>query len=245
MSVLLWILLATIINSLVAFVGALFLGFNDKLLHKILFYLVAFSAGALLTGAFFHLLAESLEHLEVFTAFSYLFVGFIIFFLLEKGLHWHHCHEHTKCKVHPMTKLILVGDGVHNFIDGLIIAASFLIDIRFGIITTIMIFLHEVPQELGDFGILIYGGWDKLKALYYNFASQIMCIIGGLIGFFFATDQIRVILLPFAAGGFIYIAASDLIPELHKQPELKKSLLSFIFFLVGVGLLLGLKYFGG
>jgi len=237
----------TFIVGLVSLVGIFSLWVKDKALKKILFILVAFSAGALLSGALFHLLTESLETLPTTKAFSYLLVGFILFFIIERFLHWHHCHT-GKCDKHPFTYLILFGDGVHNLIDGLIIAASFFVSIPFGIVTSLIIIGHEIPQELGDFGALVYGGFSKFKALIYNFVSQIICVIGGIIGYFLSgsVTGITSFILPFAAGGFIYISASDLIPELHKEPDLKKSLTSFSFFIIGILFMFMIKFvFGG
>jgi zinc and cadmium transporter len=240
------IILATLVNSLIALVGVFSLWCREETLKKILFILVAFSAGALLGGAFLHLAAESLEILETNTMFILLIAGFSVFFLMEKFLYWHHCHNGV-CDVHPYTYLILFGDGIHNFIDGLIIAASFLVNPLFGVITTIIIISHEVPQELGDFGVLIHGGMEKKRALCYNFISQLVSVLGGIIGFFLAGfSGFQAFLLPFAAGGFIYIAASDLIPELHKEIEKKKSILSFGFFIIGILFMLAVKLvFGG
>jgi len=241
MHVLIWIIAATLIDGFAALIGAFSFSLNDKILKKILNVLVAFSAGALLGGAFFHLLAESLEGMSTEFAFQMVFVGFALFFLIEKFLHWHHCHE-KDCKVHPVSYLILIGDAVHNFIDGLIIAASFMVNVSFGIVTTFLILGHELPQELGDFAILVHGGFEKKKALLYNFLAQLTAVLGGLVGFFFSLSVGSVsFLLPFAAGGFIYIAASDLVPELHKEENLKKSLVSFMFFLIGIGFMFGLK----
>ncbi|MAG22032.1 MAG: ZIP family metal transporter [Candidatus Diapherotrites archaeon] len=241
MSVLVWILAATIVNSLAALAGVVTLFCSKKTLNKVLFALVGFSAGALLAGAFFHLLAESLETLTPEAAFAYLFFGFIFFFLIERVLHWRHCHE-GNCDVHPVSQLILLGDGIHNFIDGLIIAASFLVNISFGIVTTLLILGHELPQELGDFGVLVYSGYDRKKALAYNFLVQLSSIAGGILGFFLGTSSgLMPILLPFAAGGFIYISASDLIPEFHKEMDLKKTILAFIFFMLGIAFMVGTK----
>jgi len=242
MSILALIILATLINSLTALAGIFTLWFKDKLLDKIILTLVAFSAGALLSGAFFHLIPESLDKLTPTAVFTYLLIGFILFFLMEKFLYWHHCHE-GKCDVHPVSYLILFGDGVHNFIDGIIIAISFMISIPFGIITTLIIIGHEIPQELGDFGVLVHGGFGKVKALFYNLLSQLACVIGGILGYFLSTSIEGIIpfILPFAAGGFIYISASDLVPELHKEPEIKKSLVSFSFFIIGIIFMLALK----
>lgn len=244
METLYWILAATFLNGLVAFAGAFTLGLKPKTLKKILMFLVAFSAGALLGGAFFHLIAESLESIAVDTVFLLVMAGFCVFFVMERYLHWHHCHD-THCKTHPFTYLILVGDGVHNFIDGLVIAASFLVSIPFGVITTLMILAHEIPQELGDFGVLVYGGMEKNKALFYNFLSQLTCVAGGLVGFFLAASFDPAPLLPFAAGGFIYIATSDLVPELHKEPDNQKAVTHFALFLAGLAFMLAIKWVAG
>jgi zinc and cadmium transporter len=236
-----WILLATFVNALIAFVGIITLWCKEKTLSKMLFILVAFSAGTLLGGAFLHIAAEAIEMIEANLVFLLMITGFSAFFLLERFVYWHHCHD-GKCDVHPFTYLILFGDGIHNFIDGIIIAASFLINPAFGIITTLIIISHEVPQEIGDFGVLIYGGMKKRKALTYNFVSQLAAVLGGMIGFIASsTMNLSAFVLPFAAGGFIYIAASDLIPELHKEIDRKKSILSFAFFIIGILFMLGIK----
>ncbi len=245
MSILAWIILATLVNGLVAFIGVFSLWLNQKAFKRLLMVLVALSAGALLSGAFFHLIPEALEEVPVTNVFAYVMIGFIVFFLIEKFLHWHHCHKHgEKCRVHPVSYLILFGDGIHNFIDGIIIGVSFLVSIPFGVITTLLIIGHEIPQELGDFGVLVHGGFSKKKALMYNFLSQLMAVIGGVIGYLFSTrvEGIVPFILPFAAGGFIYIAASDLIPELHKEPKLKKSIVTFAFFLLGIVFMFLLKF---
>ena len=244
METLYWILLATLVNGLMALVGAFTLWLKPKTLNKLLMFLVAFSAGALLGGAFFHLIAESLEVIPAETNFLFVLAGFSLFFILERFLHWHHCHE-GQCEVHPVSYLILFGDGIHNFIDGLVIAASFIVSVPFGIITTTLIIAHEIPQELGDFGVLVYGGMDKTKALAYNFVSQLTCVVGGLAGFFLATTLDVAPLLPFAAGGFIYIATSDLVPELHKEQDVKKAATHFIMFLFGLVLMLAMKHLTG
>ena len=137
----------------------------------------------------------------------------------------------------------LVGDGIHNFIDGLVIAASFVFSIQIGITTTFAVIAHEIPQELGDFGVLIYGGFAKFKALFYNLLSALTAILGALLGFFLFpfVDNLAAFLVPFAAGGFIYVAGSDLIPELHKEADTKRAWFSFIFFLVGILFMLGVR----
>ena len=245
MEILLWIIAATFLDGVVALIGALTLVFSDKTMKKLIFPLVAFSSGALLSGAFFHMTAESLEHLSSNYTFGLLLVGFSTFYLLERILRWHHCHE-EKCEVHSFTYMILFGDAIHNFIDGLVIGASFLISVPFGVITTLLIIIHEIPQELGDFGVLVYGGFKPTSALLWNFVSQLTCVLGGVSVFFLSgLTSLKFYLLPLAAGGFIYIAASDLIPELHKENNIGRSIIAFALFAFGVGLIVLFKTIGG
>lgn len=239
-SMMLYILLSTFVISLISLIGIITLGLKKYIFHKMIFALVAFSAGTLLSGAFLHLISESLEHIAPSVLSLYVLLGFVMFFLIEKLLHWRHCHKET-CKIHPVSYLILLGDAVHNFIDGLVIAASFSISMHFGIITTILIIAHEIPQELGDFAVLVYSGMKKHKALLFNFISQLTCILGGIAGYFMSSVNMFIVLLPISAGGFIYISASDLIPELHKEKRLKKSIISFVYFLIGIGFVICLK----
>lgn len=246
-STLLWILGATILDGLMAFGGAIALKLSEKTLRKMVMILVSFAAGAMLAGALFHLIPEAIESIdEPLTISALILAGFILFFVVERYLHWHHCHD-NECKTHPMTALVLFGDSVHNFLDGLVIAASFLVSIPFGIVTTAVILGHELPQELGDFGILVYGGYSKEKALIYNGLSQFTCVLGGVLGFAASNyaESVSTYLLPFAAGGFLYIAASDLIPEMHKEPDLKKVMLNFAVFCAGLAFMIAIKVFAG
>lgn len=249
MKTLVWVLLSTFIVSLLSFIGILTLILKERWLDRILMILVAFSAGALVGGAFLHLIPEAMENFGGSGAFTGLFVyvliGFVLFFLIEKILHWRHCHK-GECKVHTFAQMNLFGDGIHNFIDGLVIAAGFAVDTNLGIVTTLAVALHEIPQEIGDFGVLVYGGYSRVKALFWNFGSALMAMLGGIVGYFLTeyTEKSVMFLLPFAAGGFIYIAASDLIPEIRKEPGLGKSLLNFGFFLLGI-LLMGVRLFEG
>ena len=237
-----WILCSTVLVGLLGLIGIVSIFFRKKSLNKLLFVLIAFSAGALLAGAFFHLLSESLVKLSSTTTFLFLMVGFVMFFVLERFLHWHHCHD-GNCEVHPVSYLILIGDGIHNAIDGLVIAASFLVSNPLGLVTTLLIIGHEIPQELGNFGILVYGGFSRAKAIIYSFIAQLTCVIGGILGYFFLNHaNWSIYLLPFTAGGFIYISCSDLIPELHKEPDLRKTVLSFMFFIIGLAFIIGLKF---
>jgi len=237
---LLFALIASVVVSMISLVGVITLYLNDKVLKKILLMLVGFGAGGLIGGAFFHIIPESLEKQgNVLAVFIYVVLGFIAFFILEKYLFWRHCHD-AKCKIHTFTYLNLIGDGIHNFIDGMIIGASYFLDTGMGLVTTVAIILHEIPQELGDFGVLVYGGFSKKKALYFNFLSALTAIAGTFIGYFFSVGikDFSKILLPLAAGGFIYIAACDLIPQLHKQKDRKQSMFSMAFFILGTALML-------
>jgi len=241
----LYAIFASIIVSLISLIGIFGLSLNEKLFNRVLILFVGFGAGGLIGGAFLHLLPEAIgETKEILNLFIYVIAGFVFFFIMEKYLFWRHCHD-KKCEIHAFTYLNLIGDGIHNFIDGLIIGASFLVDVKVGIATTIAIVMHEIPQELGDFAVLIYGGFSKRKALMYNYLSATTAIVGTVIGYYFTSKitGFSTVLLPVAAGGFIYIAACDLIPELHKQKDIKISLASMMFFLLGIMLMLLLKLF--
>ncbi len=242
---LIWIILATAFISSLALVGIFGLYFSDKFLRKIILALVGLSAGVMLGGALLHLIPEALEASESKNIFLFVLFGFIVFFLLEKILHWRHCHKGV-CPIHTFGYTNIVGDGVHNFIDGLIIAASFSVDFKLGLLTTLAVALHELPQEIGDFGVLIHAGFTKRKSLLLNFLAAVTVIFGGVIGFFLLDhiDAAKIFLLPFAAGGFLYIAAADLIPEIGKETKLSKSLQAFLIFLLGIFLMYLFKYLG-
>lgn len=235
MQVLIWIILSTLFVSLVSLIGIITLSLKHKILEKILMLLVALSAGVLMGAAFLHLLPESLEISEPTPVFISLLLGFILFFLIEKVLHWRHCHK-DHCEIHTFAYMSLFGEAIHNFIDGLIIAASFVVDIKLGFLTTLAILTHEIPQEIGDFAVLVHGGFKKSKALLYNFLTALTAVLGGIAGFILPKyiPGMTTVLLPFAAGGFLYVAASDLIPELRKEKSLKKSMLNFLVFLMGI-----------
>jgi len=247
-----WIIGTTFIISLIAFVGALTLFLKEKLLNKILLVLVAFSAGALIGGAFLHLMPEAIitvearvgiDEISVLNVFLYLLLGFCIFFILEQIIRWHHHHATTHPEIMPFSYMILISDGIHNFIDGLVMAASFMVSFPMGIVTALAITLHEIPQEIGDFGVLVYGGFRRVKALILNYLSATTVILGGITGYLLHAwiGESTVFLLPFAAGNFIYIASTDLIPEIRYKESLKKSLVRFCIFLTGMGLMLAVK----
>ena len=244
MSILAFILLASFITSCGSLVGAIVLILSQEKLSKILLFLISLSAGALMGGAFLHLLPEAANSTEPFTLNAIVLISFIFFFLVEKLLHWRHCHD-GKCDIHgEFGYMNLMGDSIHNFIDGVILAAAFLTDIRLGVVTTIAVSLHEIPQEIGDFGVLLYSGFGKKKAFISNFLVSLTSVLGGVLGYYALSfsQNLVVYLLPIAAGGFIYIAASDLMPELRAEEDLKKSQYSFAIFMLGVGLMYALKF---
>lgn len=230
---------ASILVSIISLIGIVSFLLKEEFLEKILLVLVGFGAGGLIGGAFLHLLPESLElsgnSLNTFVATIF---GFVLFFVLEHYLYWRHCHK-GKCDVHLFTYLNLIGDGIHNFIDGLIIGTSFFVNSKIGLVTSLIIILHEIPQELGDFGVLVYGGFSRWRALFYNLLSALTAVLGTVIGYFFS-DYVDVFsrhLLPVAAGGFIYIASCDLIPQLYKEPSTRRASTSLFVFLLGIGLM--------
>lgn len=238
MSVLAWIVLSGLLMSAIALVGGLTLLMSEQALQRLLQPLVALAAGSLLGGAFFHMLPASVAKLGNTTAvYGWLLIGFTGFLALEQFLHWHHCHKTTSEHKQPLTYLLLIADGVHNFIGGMAVAGAFLADVRLGILTWAAAAAHEIPQELGDFGVLIQGGWSKRRALGFNLLSALTFPLGGLITYAAAQSLDVTILIPFAAGNFIYIAAADLIPEIKSHTSLKQNAIHFACFSLGLLLL--------
>lgn len=244
------ILICIFLVSVISLIGIVFIVLSEKWFNKALLMLVGFASGSLLGGAFFHLIPEAIEKvgkassITVENIFLALALGLLIFFVLEKFL-WRHCHEREKCPVHPFAYLNLVGDGIHNFIDGIIIAASFMAsqDASLGFIVTLAVAAHEIPQEIGDFSILLYGGFSKTKALIYNFLTALTAMAGGIFTFYGSAFLPQTpYLLAFAAGGFIYIASTDLIPELHRERKALNSFLQFIMLSIGLFLMWMLKH---
>lgn len=232
---LLYILISVVGVSLISLIGLFVISFKEDAFNKILNILVAFAAGTLLGTAFLGLLPEAVEQ---GTPFYVVLAGLVLFFVIERFIHWHHCHD-KECDyrtAEAVGKLNLIGDGVHNLIDGIIIAATFMIDVRLGITTSIAIALHEIPQEIGDFAILIHSGYTRKKALLYNFYTALVAVVGAVLTYWFASSITGIVpyLAAIAAGGFIYIATADLLPELHKESSTKKLILQFIFFILGI-----------
>jgi zinc and cadmium transporter len=230
------------IVSIISLIGIFGLLLKEKILKQFLLLTVSFSAGAILGDVFIHLIPKIIESngFKTQTAFTVLF-GIFFFFFVEKMIKWHHCHNiEGNCKeIHSFTYMNLLGDAIHNFVDGLVIAASFIASIPIGIATTIAVALHEIPQEIGDFGILIHGGFSKIKAIKLNFATSLTSFFGGITGLWFLQffENFEPIILAFTVGSFIYIAGSDLIPELHKETRLKTSILQLITFVLGIAIM--------
>ena len=237
---------SVLIVSAASLVGVVLLGFNQDFLHRILSFLIAFSAGALLGDVFIHIIPEMAKTEFTATTGIYFLIGIIVFFLLEKYIHWYHGYGEHEESVHASTYLTIFGDALHNFIDGIIIAISFLVSIPLGIATTAAVLFHEIPQELGQFGILVHGGWSRSKALFYNFLSALTAIIGAAFVLIFAQGlgEVPTYLLAFAGASFIYIAMSDIIPELHKEKDLPKSIIQVIAFIFGVVVMAALLLLG-
>ncbi|HEX8591347.1 MAG TPA: ZIP family metal transporter [Candidatus Paceibacterota bacterium] len=229
--------------SLISLIGAVAISVNVERLRAGLFVLVSLAVGALLGDAFIHLIPEAFAEATDPTTLSLAIIGGILFFfVVEKVLHWHHHQgiEEFEPAVHPVGRIILFSDGVHNFIDGLIIGLAYTVSIEVGIATTIAVILHEIPQEIGDFGVLLHAGYTKAKALWFNFLSALFAFLGAGVAFFLGerAEAVALLLVPITAGGFIYIALSDLIPELHKMKSAKKSLIQLAAIVVGVAAML-------
>ncbi|MBU0952384.1 MAG: ZIP family metal transporter [Elusimicrobia bacterium] len=239
-------LISVVIVSLVSLIGVFTLSLDKEKLNSILKYLVSFAVGGLFGDAFIHLLPQSFEKLGYGLSTSlYIVLGLMIFFVLEKFLRWRHCHHvTTEQHIHPVVTMNLVSDAVHNMIDGMIIAASYIINIPLGIATTLAVVFHELPQEIGDFGILIFGGLKVRKALYFNFLTALTSVLGALIVLIVGpfVKEYTYLLLPITAGGFIYIAGSDLIPVLHEHDNscdttVSNSVWQFLMIILGVALM--------
>lgn len=241
LTIIFYTLISILLISIISILGITIFFTKDKHLPNILLFLISFSAGALLGDAFIHLLPESFETSGSMLVSISVITGILCFFILEKFIHWRHCHlPTTKEHKHPLAAMNLVGDAFHNFLDGIIIATSYVISIPLGITTTIAVLLHEIPQEVGDFGVLVYAGYSKKKALLMNFLISLTAIVGGLVGLLLSNSiaAFSGIMVSFTAGGFIYIATSDLIPEMKKETAINKTILQLLGIVLGIGIML-------
>ncbi len=237
------ILTATLAIAMLAWAGIFTFALKEHIFKKLLTLLVAFAAGTLIGVSFIHLIPEALHHTGAghgqVTGPLIILGGFVFFFILEQYLNWHHCHrvpgEHTKT---PFSFMILIANGIHNFVDGILVGSSFLVSVPLGISTAIAVAAHELPQEIGNYGILVYGGWERMKALTVNFGVSLLIVAGGVTAYFTAGLINPVYIVPFAAGGFVYIGAVDLIPEIYSCDKIQKSLITLAVFLLGIFLML-------
>ncbi|MDP3965281.1 MAG: ZIP family metal transporter [bacterium] len=237
----LYILGSVTIVSVVSFVGVFVLSINNRLRGPAIRGLVALAAGALLGDAFLHIIPETFEIAANSTNAALMIIaGILGFFILESVLKWHHAHTgegRALAENMHLGPMILVSDGVHNFLDGIVIGASYFVGIEVGIATTIAVILHEIPQEVGDFGVLVHAGYSRMKALLLNFVSALTAVLGALVVIFFGSVvQILVpIALAVAAGMFIYVALSDLIPELHDHKGVHHVIIELAMICLGIG----------
>ena len=234
--------------SLVSLVGIITISVNEQRLRSVLFVLVSLAVGAMFGDAFIHLLPESFQKsADTLMPSMSVLAGILGFFILEKFLLWRHQHTlESNNRIHPLGYLNLIADGVHNLIDGMMIGASYLISLPLGIATTLAVVFHEIPQEIGDFGILLHAGFPKKRALFFNFMSATLAMLGTTIALLVGSslESFSSVMLPFTAGGFIYIAGSDLLPELQKELEPAKSTVQLLAMAGGIGLMLILRLVG-
>ena len=228
---------SALLVSLISFVGVLTLFVNAERVKKFVHLLVGLAVGTLFGDAFLHILPEAFENGTNSTIIgSLVMAGILGFFVLEKVLHWHHSHtiddnEHPR----PIGYINLSADLVHNFLDGILIGVSYLAGVSVGVATTIAIVLHEIPQEIGDFGILLHAGFSRGRALFFNFLTALLAVLGTGVALAVGTAAANFVpfVLPIAAGGFLYIAGSDLVPELHKEKTVLRSITQFLSIVFG------------
>ncbi|MFA6194476.1 MAG: ZIP family metal transporter [Patescibacteria group bacterium] len=245
MTLYLYIFGSVLLISFLSLFGVFFLSFSPRFMEKLTLFLVSLSAGTLLGDSFLHLLPEAAaDNGASLRMWLWLIIGLVSFFVLEKVVHWRHCHIQT-CPTHPhhLGIMNLVGDCLHNFFDGVIIAGSFLVSIPLGLTTLIAVVAHEIPQEIGDFGVLLYAGYSRRRALFLNFVTALTAVFGAVVAVVLGAriNNFSDLIIPFTAGGFIYIATADLIPELKKETAIHKSLYQLISIIAGVLIMLALK----
>lgn len=251
MSAALYSILVVTAISLLSLIGVFALSLTEDTLDNLLFILLSFSAGSILGAALLELLPEAIELVEGSSVFVYIALGYVGFFILERFVYWFHGHIHGheskseidgRVTVKDFVYLNLLGDAIHNFLDGMAIGASFLISIPVGLSTAVAVVFHELPQEIGDFGVLVYGGFTRAKALLFNFLSALTAILGVLVSNYLLQD-LTGFLIAFTSGGFIYIAASELIPEIQKEERFGKSIVQLFLFILGIALIWSLGIF--
>ena len=235
---LLWILLFSILGSVGAIITACaFLLFRERIQEVLIPCLIAYAAGTLLAGSLLGLLPHALQQAPVQSVMIALLLGLIFFFILEKLVIWRHCHD-PECEVHKATgPMILIGDAFHNLVDGVVIAAAFITSVPLGIASGLSVIAHEIPQEVGDFGILLHSGYSKKKALLLNVLSSLATLPGALIAYF-ALDLIHnyvPYVMAISAASFLYISLADLSPELHRQVGISYTIRQFLLIMAGVG----------
>ena len=235
----LYALISVIIVSLLSIVVAIPLLLKKKVSEKTLLFLLSISVGVLLSTVFLEFLPEIIEQGYTTLTAIYILAGFIALFLIEKLVHWkHQCGNKDVGHAHAysLAPINLIGDAIHNFIDGLVIAGAFVVNTAVGIAATISVIFHEIPQEISDFGVLLYSGLSKKKALTFNFITATTAIAGTILGLILASKLggFTTFILPFAAGNFLYIAATNLLPQLHRHCKLKDSFIHIFAILLGI-----------
>ncbi len=237
-----WIVTSGLVMCVIALVGGVTLFLPRGALERLVRPLVAFAAGSLLGGAILHMIPAATNR-HPHSAFASLWVvaGFASFLAVEQFLHWHHCHHERADCARPLAPLILTGDALHNLVGGLAVGTAFLLDVRVGISAFLAAAAHEVPQELGDYAVLVHGGWSPRKALAWNVLSASTFLAGGVVGWMASARFDTTWLLGFAAGNFLYIGASDLVPEVNRERNLRTGAVHFLSFATGAGLLAVLR----
>ncbi|MFC1768627.1 ZIP family metal transporter [Nanoarchaeota archaeon] len=245
-----YVLVSVIIVSLISVVFAVPFLLKKKISSKILLFLLSMSVGVLLSTVFMDFLPEVVEHGYEFDIALYILLGFIVMFLLEKFVHFKHSEKCSREDGHGhaynLAPVNLVGDAVHNFLDGLVIAGAYAINITLGITATISVIFHEIPQEIADFGVLLYSGLSKKKALLFNFLSAITAIVGAVVGIILIDKMhgFSDFIIPFAAGNFIYIAASNLVPQLHRHCKLRDTIIHVFAIVLGITIIALVTLYG-
>ncbi len=238
MTLLVWIFLFSILGSIGAIAGAaLMLLFPENTRKTLLPYLISYATGTLLGAAFLGMIPKALQHATPMAVSGTVLAGIVLFFVLEKLVIWRHCHDED-CEVHGTSgPLILIGDAFHNFVDGFVIAAAFFTSIPFGIAASLAVIAHEVPQEVGDFAILLEGGYSRAKALIFNTLSSLATVPGAVAAYFFLGEIQEAIpyFLALSAASFIYIATADLVPDLHRKTGTKQGLMQLTLMVAGIG----------